>query len=92
MGPVLPLLAQQVPTTDVTAWLIGTPVTVLAAGLVAIMRGWLVPGPSHKRVLDENDELKAERRRDQELYVQTVIPTLTRITDFLLREERERRP
>lgn len=91
MGPVLPLLAQQVPT-DAAGWLTGSAVSVLAFVVLALIRGWIVPGGIYQRALKENDDLKAERRQDQALYTETVIPTLTRVADFLLRQERERRP
>lgn len=90
MAPVLPLLAQQIPT-DVAGWLTGSAVSSLAFVVLALIRGWLVPGRTHDRVLKENDDLKAEARGLQGVFLEKVIPALTRATDLIARSaDRER--
>ncbi len=84
------MIAETSPT-DVTAWLVGTPVTVLAFGIVAFVRGWVVPGTTHTRVLAKNDEQAAEIRRLHVVFEDKVIPTLVRSTDLMARiAEQER--
>jgi hypothetical protein len=84
------VLAQQVPS-DLTGWLTGSAVTVLAFVVLAFIRGWIVPGVIYTRTLKENDDLKAEARGLQAVFLEKVIPTLTRATDLMARSaERER--
>jgi len=83
------ILAQQSPI-DLSAWLIGTPVTVLAFGIFAFVKGWIIPGPTHNRVLARNDAQTAELRELHAIFFDKVVPALTRATDLMAKiTERE---
>jgi hypothetical protein len=69
---VLNLLAQTQPIPDsLVGWLTGSAVTVLALGVLAFTRGWIVPGVTYGRVLEERDtavqKLEERNREDREL-------------------------
>lgn len=87
------LVATDVPA-DLSAWLIGTPVTVLAFLVIAFIQGWVVPGRTHQRALDRNDKQAAEIRELHGMVTETmaqVLPTLTRTTDLLTRAANRQR-
>ena len=84
------LLAEVAPT-DLSAWLIGTPITVLAFFTVAWLRGWVVSGPTHARALAKQDEQAAEIRELHAMIVDKVVPTLTRATDLMARAAEQQR-
>jgi hypothetical protein len=83
------ILAQQTP--DISAWLIGTPVTVLAFLTFAWMRGWIVSGLTHDRTLRKLDEQAAEIRDLHAMIMDKVVPTLTRATDLMARAAEQQR-
>jgi hypothetical protein len=89
--PVLTLLAQTNAAPDLTGWLTGSAVTVLAFIVIAFIRGWIVPGVTHTRALAKQDEQSAEIRSLHAMIMDKVVPTLTRATDLMARAaERER--
>ena len=79
-GPLV--LAQQVPS-ELAGWLTGSAVSVLAFGILAFVRGWIVSGGTHARVLKEKDEEAAERRALQAIFLDKVVPTLVRANDLI---------
>ena len=84
------VLAQQVPA-DLTGWLTGSAVTVLAFGILAFVRGWIVPGHVYTRALARNDKQAEELSRLHAVFEEKVIPSLVRATDLMGRvAERER--
>ena len=84
------ILAQQIPP-DVAGWLTGSAVSVLAFGIIAFVKGWIVAGHVYQRALDHNDKQAAELDRLHEVFEDKVIPALTRSTDLMARTaERER--
>jgi hypothetical protein len=84
------MILAQAPSPDITAWLIGTPVTVLAFGILAFVRGWIVPGQVHARTQAECEKRETELRALQATFVNSVIPALVRATDALAEAERDR--
>jgi hypothetical protein len=44
-----------------------TLVTVLAAAVLAFIKGWIVPGPTHDRVVKERDKYLEAATRGMEL-------------------------
>ena len=84
------ILAQSVPA-DLSGWLTGSAVTVLAFGIVAFVRGWIIPGHIYQRALERSDRQAAELDRLHTVFEDKVIPALTRSTDLMARvAERER--
>jgi len=84
------VLAQQIPS-ELTGWLTGSAVSVLAFGILAFVRGWIIPGGIYARALERNDECAAELRELQAIFLQQVVPALTRVTDLLARINEEQR-
>ena len=84
------ILAQSVPT-DISGWLTGSAVTVLAFIVVGFIKGYLVPGHIYQRALERSDRQAAELDRLHTVFEDKVIPALTRSTDLMARvAERER--
>jgi hypothetical protein len=75
------LAQQSVP--DLTAWLIGTPVTVLAAVTWAWMTGRIVTGGALAKAEQRAERAEAELRRIAESDRVVLVPALTRATDVL---------
>lgn len=74
------MLGQAAPELD--AWL---QYGVLGLVLAAVVLGWLVPGPSHKRETERADRLEVELRTLRERTEERVIPLVTRALDLIER-------
>jgi hypothetical protein len=75
------LAQQSVP--DLTAWLIGTPVTVLAAVTWAWMTGRIVTGSALAKAEARAEHAEQRLREIAEEDRSVLIPVLTRTTDVL---------
>lgn len=82
---------QDIPDT-LLSWLTGSAVSVLAVGILAFIRGWIVPGAAHQRVLAENAELRAELRRLQHVFEDRVFPAVIHAHQSLSLSAEEREP
>ena len=84
------MILAQVTAPDLTAWLIGTPVTVLAFGIIAFVRGWIIPGHAYNRVVAKLDAKEAELHDQYLATMDKVIPTLLQAQSALAEIARER--
>jgi tetrahydromethanopterin S-methyltransferase subunit E len=76
----------QATSPDITAWLIGTPVTVLAFGIVAFIRGWIVTAASLERCQRKLDAAEAELRNRNQETISVIVPIVTRCTEIMARQ------
>jgi hypothetical protein len=84
VGPVLPLLAQDAPG-ELMSWLTGSAVTVLAVGIIAFLRRWIVTGTELARCQTKLDAAEERERQRVVEDREVLIPLLTRTTDTLTR-------
>src|SRR4051812_38318664 len=75
------VLAQASPAADssLVGLLTGSAVTVLAAAVIAFLKGWLVPGKEHQRVIEERDRAIAANEKRAEEDRRLLIPVLTEL-------------
>ena len=85
VSPAVIAQATGAPDGEAFTWMTGSVVTVLAAAVIAFLRGWVVGGGSHERVVKERDkayeELACRNKEDREL----LIPALIRNTEIMAR-------
>jgi hypothetical protein len=86
LGVSTPLMLAQTATDGQTfTWMTGSVVSVLAGCVIAFLRGWVVGGGTHERVVKERDqayeELRARNKEDREL----LIPAMIRNTEVMAR-------
>lgn len=60
---------------------------VLGIVVVAMLVGWLIPGPTHRRETDRADRLETELRSLRERTEERVIPLVTRALDLIERPQ-----
>lgn len=60
---------------------------VLGIVVVAMLVGWLIPGPTHKRETERADRLETELRTLRERTEERVIPLVTRALDLIERPQ-----
>jgi hypothetical protein len=90
VGPVLSLLGQGAPPGELTSWLTGSAVTVLALGIVAFLRRWIVTGAELDRVQAKLDAAEALLRKIAVDDREVLVPALTRATDVLANYVRQK--